>query len=151
MTPARLHAAALAGSADDTEAAFYEAMQNGDIDAMMACWADEDDIVCIHPGSTRLVGPAMIRAAYEALFSSGVIRATPRRVHKVESLTSAMHSVIERVDLLTDIGTRVAHVMVTNVYHKTPQGWRMVAHHASTDSVGHVDDPESAGGPPTLH
>ena len=151
MTPARLHAAALGGSADDTEAAFYEAMQNGDVDTMMACWADEDDIVCIHPGSARLVGPAVIRAAYEALFSGGGVRATPRRVHRVESLTSAMHSVIERVAVPTDMGVRVAHVTVTNVYHKTPQGWRMVAHHASADAVGDVDDPESAGGPQTLH
>lgn len=151
MTPARLHAAALAGSADDTEAAFYEAMQHGDLDAMMACWADEDDIVCIHPGSTRLIGPAAIRAAYAAMFSSGVVRITPGRVHKVESLTSAMHSVLERVEVLADMGTRVAHVTVTNVYHKTPQGWRMVAHHASIDSLGLVDDAESAAGPQTLH
>ncbi|KQP21672.1 nuclear transport factor 2 family protein [Pseudorhodoferax sp. Leaf267] len=151
MTPARLHAAALAGSADDTEAAFYDAMQHGDIDAMMACWADEDDIVCVHPGGGRLVGAAMIRAAYEALFGHGVVRAMPRRVRKVESLTAAVHSVIERVEVQTDAGLRAAYVTVTNVYHKTPQGWRMVVHHASTDSVGHGDDPESAGGPQTLH
>jgi hypothetical protein len=30
-------------NADDTEAAFYEAPQSGDIDKLMACWADEDD------------------------------------------------------------------------------------------------------------
>jgi len=28
-------------------------------------------------------------------------------------------------------GLHQAVVMATNVYHKTPEGWRMVAHHAS--------------------
>ncbi|MDP3412812.1 MAG: nuclear transport factor 2 family protein, partial [Polaromonas sp.] len=35
---------ASSGNADDIEAAFYEALQTGDIDKLMACWADEDDI-----------------------------------------------------------------------------------------------------------
>ena len=39
-----------ASSPDDMEAAFYEALRHGDIDKLMACWADEDDIVCVHPG-----------------------------------------------------------------------------------------------------
>jgi hypothetical protein len=30
---------------DDTEAAFYEALQQGDIERLMACWSDEDEIV----------------------------------------------------------------------------------------------------------
>ena len=32
------------GNADDIEAAFYEALQSGDIEKLMACWGDEDDI-----------------------------------------------------------------------------------------------------------
>ena len=151
MTPARLHAAALAGSADDTEAAFYDAMQHGDADAAMVCWADEDDIVCIHPGSARLVGPVAIRAGYEAMFRSGVVLVTPRRVRKVETVTSAVHSVVERVEVMTDAGLRAGYVTATNVYHKTPQGWRLVVHHASTGGAGLGDDAESAGGPQTLH
>ena len=48
------------GSADDTEAEFYAAMQHGDIDRLMAVWADDDDIACIHPGGPRLVGAVAI-------------------------------------------------------------------------------------------
>ena len=44
-TPLRA-AAAIGGTADDVEAAFYEALQRGDIDALMACWADEDEVFC---------------------------------------------------------------------------------------------------------
>ena len=55
--------ATLGGTPDEIEATFYEALQSGDIEKLMACWADEDDIVCIHPGGPRLVGAGAIRAA----------------------------------------------------------------------------------------
>jgi ketosteroid isomerase-like protein len=32
---------------------------------------------------------------------------------------------------MTPQGRQQAFVIATNVYHKTPQGWRMVAHHTS--------------------
>jgi hypothetical protein len=69
-TPLRA-AAAIGGTADDVEAAFYEALQRGDIDALMACWADEDEVFCVHPGGPRLVGAVAIRAAFEQMFGNG--------------------------------------------------------------------------------
>lgn len=122
---------ASSGNADDIEAAFYDALQSGDIEKLMACWGDEDDIVCVHPGSARLVGPAAIRAAFDAMFSNGTVRAQPIKVRKVEAMSASVHSVLERIEVLTEEGPRHAYVIATNVYHKTAQGWRMVAHHAS--------------------
>ena len=119
------------GSADDIEAAFYEALQNGDIEKLMACWSDEDDIVCVHPGGGRLVGAVAIRAVFDTMFSNGLIRAYAEKVRKVEAMSASFHSVLERIEVLTEDGPRHAYVIATNVYHKTPQGWRMVAHHAS--------------------
>src|SRR5437870_3288653 len=63
--------ASLQGSPDEIEAAFYEALQTADIDKLMACWADEDDIVCIHPGGPRVIGAGAIRATFEAMFNNG--------------------------------------------------------------------------------
>lgn len=139
---------ASAGSADDVEATFYEALQSGDIERLMACWADEDDIVCVHPGSGRLVGAAEIRASFEAMFANGSIRAHPERIHRVESMGACLHSLIERVDILTPDGPAQAYVTATNVYHKTAQGWRMVAHHASP---GMPADPEPVASATLLH
>lgn len=119
------------GNADDIEAAFYEALQNGDIEKLMACWGDDDDIVCVHPGGARLVGPAAIRATFDAMFSNGTIRAQAIKVRKVETMGASVHSVLERIEVLTEEGPRHAYVIATNVYHKAAQGWRMVAHHAS--------------------
>ena len=75
VTKAKLRAATVGGTADDIEAAFYEALQKGDIELLMACWADEDDVVCVHPGGPRMVGVGAIRAGFEAMFAHGTIRA----------------------------------------------------------------------------
>lgn len=150
MRKTPLQAANLEGNADDVEAAFYDALQNGDIDKLMACWADEDDIVCVHPGGPRVIGATAIRATFEAMFAGGgSIRARPERLRKVESLGSAVHHLVERVEVLAPTGPRHAWVLATNVYHKTAQGWRLVAHHASPGTASDVQ--EVADAPQVLH
>lgn len=131
MIKAKFQAAAFGGTPDDVEAAFYDAMQHGEVDKLMACWADEDDIVCVHPGGPRLMGPVAIRAAFEAMFANGTIQASPQHLRRVESVASAVHSLVERIEVMTSEGPRHAYVVATNVFHKTAQGWRMVVHHAS--------------------
>jgi uncharacterized protein (TIGR02246 family) len=150
MSKAKLRAATVGGSADDIEASFYEALQKGDLDQLMACWADEDDIVCVHPGGPRIIGAMAIRASFEAMFENGgAILARPINVRKVETITSAMHNLIEQVEISTPKGAQTGFVMATNVYQRTAQGWRMVAHHASPGTRAEVDDIVSA--PTTLH
>jgi len=71
------------------------------------------------------------------------VQVYPERVHKVDALASTVHHLVERIAVATPEGEKSVWVTVTNVYHKTPQGWRMVAHHASPstsegggDSIG---------------
>jgi ketosteroid isomerase-like protein len=149
MRKTRLQAANLEGNADEVEAAFYDALQNGDIDRLMACWADEDDIVCIHPGGPRLIGAVAIRATFESMFTKGSIRAWPQRARKMQAAASAVHNVLERIEVLTPEGPGQAWAIATNVYHKTAQGWRMVAHHASPGTDGETQ--EVSGHSQVLH
>jgi ketosteroid isomerase-like protein len=149
MPKSKLQAANLEGNADDIEAAFYDALQSGDIHRLMACWADEDDIVCIHPGGPRLVGAAAIRASFAATFSKGSIRAWPERARKTQAVACAVHSVLERIEMLTPGGPRQAWVIATNVYHRTAQGWRLVAHHASAGTQSEIQ--EASGDAQVLH
>ena len=140
MPKARQHAA-IGGTPDDIETAFYEALQSADIEKLIACWADEDDIVCIHPGGPRVVGLGAIRAAFDAMFAhGGSIHARPESIRRVDSLASAVHHVLEKVDVMTPDGPSMAYVLATNVYHKTAQGWRMVVHHASPGSQGEAQE-----------
>jgi ketosteroid isomerase-like protein len=141
MRKAKLQAATVGGSADEIEAQFYEALQQADLDKLMACWADEDEIICVHPSGPRLVGNDMIRAAFQSIFEQGHVAAYPEKIYKVESLTSAMHNVVERLVHITPEGQKDTFVIATNVYQRTPQGWRMVAHHASPGTFGMVQGP----------
>jgi ketosteroid isomerase-like protein len=136
-------------SADDIELELYEAMRRGDIDRLMGLWSDDDEICCIHPGGERLLGPAAIRASFEAMFGNGTIDAQVHRVRRLQSHSSAVHSVLERVRVMTPEGERFAWVVATNVYLKSSQGWRLVAHHASPGTA--VEMPESAESAGTLH
>lgn len=149
MPKAKTQAVMAGPSADEIEASFYDALQNGDIDKLMACWADEDDVFCVHPGGPRVVGPGAIRAAFDAMFSNGRIRAWPQQVRKVEALASAVHSVLERIEVMTESGPGNAWVLATNIYHRTSQGWRMVAHHASPGSA--TESQEINETPTVLH
>ena len=149
MRKAKAQLAIFGGSADEIEASFYAAMQAADIEQLMACWADDDEIVCVHPGGPRVVGSGAIRATFEAIFSNGAINTRPGKVRKVEALASVVHNVLEHVEVLTEAGPARAYVLATNVYHKTAQGWRMVAHHASPGSQAELQEINEA--PQVLH
>jgi ketosteroid isomerase-like protein len=128
------------GSPEDIESAYYDALSRADVNALMSLWADDDEIVCIHPSAPRLVGHAAIRASWEEIFSRGGLHIQPRHLQKMHNVMSAVHNVIENVRREGRAAVDV-HVLATNVYLKTAQGWRIVMHHASV----------AAGGAPAEH
>jgi ketosteroid isomerase-like protein len=122
---------ALRQSSDDLEQAFYDAMEVGSVDAMMSLWSTEDDIACIHPNSPRIEGFDAIRAIFAQLFADGGLVIHPILLHKFEQPDLVVHHVLEQVTLNSERGEELINIAATNVYQKTPQGWRMVFHHAS--------------------
>lgn len=141
-------------TAQDAENAFYEALERCDLEAMMAVWAEDDEIICVHPTGPRLTGQDQIRESWARIFSSG-----PRaRVHitnqvAISGMMLAVHSVHENFTLE---GQRAADarplpVVATNVYLRTAAGWRMIVHHASPAPAER--QPAAAPEPPpkTLH
>ncbi|WP_457320567.1 YybH family protein [Roseateles sp. P5_E11] len=139
--------AALLASPDDTEAQFYEALQHADLDHLMALWADDEEVACVHPGGPRIVGLVAIRAAFEAVFQRGAVSVHPERVRRLHSGDCAIHHVLERVQLHGE--AQQAWVIATNVYLKTALGWRLVLHHASPGNAGDVQELVADAG--TLH
>ena len=53
------------------EAAFYEALERADLEAMMAVWAEDEEIICIHPGGARLAGYAAVREGWREVIAGG--------------------------------------------------------------------------------
>ena len=118
-------------SPQDAAIAFYKAFEGRDVDAMMATWAEDEDIVCIHPDGPRLVGYDAVRAGWEQLFS-GDTRLSFRldEIVVLETVGMALQSAIEHVTVGDDPQPR-GSALATNVFLRTPSGWRLAVHHAS--------------------
>ena len=139
----------LFASPDDAEAAFYDAIERGDLEAMMAIWADDEELACIHPSGQRLSSHAAVRESWRQVFESGS-RLHVRVSHAVRwnSALMAVHNVLETL-YLGDDPTPHGPMLATNVYIRGAKGWRLLAHHASVAS-----EPPSAEGstaPRILH
>lgn len=127
-------------SAADAEAAFYDALARGDLEAMMNVWAEDEDVVCIHPEGPRLTGLAAIRESWRALFSSGAtLQVTVSHRIVWSNMMIAVHEVFEHVSLAGDDQLHPP-MAATNVYSRGASGWKMVLHHASPTP----DVPQSA-------
>jgi ketosteroid isomerase-like protein len=118
------------GSVEETEAAFYDAISRADLEALMAIWTEDDEIICIHPGAPRLIGHAAIRASWESIFERGGVHIQPVQLHAIHNMLSATHNVVEIITR-SDHDQQDLHIVATNVYVKTAQGWRIAVHHAS--------------------
>jgi len=128
-------------SPQDAALAFYQAFEAKDVDAMMATWAEDEDIVCVHPGGPRLVGYEAVRIGWEQLFA-GETKLSFRldEIVVIETVGLAMQSAVEHVTVGNDPKARGAAI-ATNVYLRTPLGWRIVVHHASAAPAAAVVAP----------
>ncbi|HEX6155000.1 MAG TPA: nuclear transport factor 2 family protein [Burkholderiales bacterium] len=123
-------------TAQDAENAFYEALERCDLEGMMAVWAEDEDIVCVHPAGARLSGQDQVRESWAQIFASG-----PRAQVRIEQQVAisgmmlAVHSVFEHFSIQGQPPgpqeRQPAPIVATNVYLRTAAGWRMIVHHAS--------------------
>jgi uncharacterized protein (TIGR02246 family) len=125
----------LENTVEDVEQSFYEALQAGDLEALMDCWCDDEDAVCVHPGGPRWMGTPAIRASFAPMFEHGGVAVSVNVVHRATWGSCCVHSVVETIDLSTDDGLLQATVLATNVYVKSARGWRLLVHHASPGSA----------------
>ena len=133
----------------DAEAAFYEALERADLEAMMQVWAEDEELVCIHPTGARLTGYEQVRESWSQIFNSR----QRLQVHLsnqvyVHGMMLSIHSLHENILVAGEAQPR-APVVATNVYLRTSNGWRMLVHHASPAPSA----PPAGGGegPKVLH
>jgi len=118
-------------TAQDCQNAFYEALERSDLDAMMAVWSEDEDIVCVHPAGQRLAGQAQVREVWRQMFTGGPgMRVRISQQVVIAGVMLEVHSVHENITVAGEQRPRPPMV-ATNVYLRTAAGWRMVAHHAS--------------------
>ena len=146
-------------TAQDAENAFYEALERGDLEGMMAVWAEDEEIVCVHPTGERLCGQDKVRESWTQIFG-GAGRARVHVTHQVV-LTSMMMEVRSVQENFTIEGeprapqgrdSRPAPIIATNVYLRTAAGWRMIVHHASpVPGQAEPVPPRASAGKKILH
>lgn len=135
----------------EAEQAFYDAFQRADLDAMMAVWAEDDDVYCVHPGGSRLAGLERIRESFKQLFDNGAtMRFQLRELQQIRGALLAVHSVYEAITIIGD-RRPVNAVIATNIYANVGGGWRMIAHHASPVTSGEAPSAAPETPPTRLH
>ena len=110
---------------------FYAAFEARDLDVMSDLWVHDDTVACTHPGWATLHGWAAVSASWFAIFD----RSTPMQVF-VTDVHVRVEGAAAWVTLDENLlgaagdpgGTTVAAL---KVLRRTPDGWRLVAHHGS--------------------
>lgn len=115
----------------DAAATFYDALERADLDAMMAIWAEDEEVTCTHPGGERLTGFAAVREGWRQIFASGR-RASVRTTDAVQrqGVLLALASVHEHYSVPGEEVPRPP-VVASNVYVRGAQGWHLLSRHAS--------------------
>ena len=134
---------------EDAESAFYEALENADLEAMMTVWADDEEIVCVHPGGPRLAGFDRVRESWRRIFEGGPsMRFHLSGQQYLRGVRLAIHSLHENI-IVAGQTRPVGPVVATNIYILTEHGWRMLVHHASPAPAETADPDDST--PVVLH
>lgn len=109
-------------------AAFYDAFERRDLDAMSDVWEHSDRVACVHPGWAILTGWGSVSASWFALFDG------PQHLQFIVTdervAVSGDVAWVTCNENLLDGGATQA-VAATNVFAKTGDGWRLVHHHGS--------------------
>jgi ketosteroid isomerase-like protein len=117
-------------------AAFYAAFEQGDYDAMGLVWADDDGVVCVHPGAVPIIGRVELMRSWVALmattpyiqfFLTEVVASTTGNLAVVSCVENVL-SAGEHTPLASFAG---GSAVATNVFRQAQDGWRLWVHHAS--------------------
>jgi len=140
-------------SPQECEAAFYEALEKADLEAMMGVWADDEEIICVHPGGAHMVGHEAVREAWRLVFQGGArLTVQVGQLRAMQSMMMATHCVHEFIAIKGE-ARPAAPVVATNVYVRSGNGWKMLLHHSSPSPKAEQPAAQSPGTarPKVLH
>lgn len=126
-------------SPEAVERAFYRAIEKADISLLGEVWADDDGVVCIHPGCGRLEGRRAVLESFAELFvdAPSIEFSISDTVHSGFG-GIAIHTVREEVQL---DGQVISSMVATNIFQRNDVGeWSMVLHHSSHEPDMHFDE-----------
>jgi len=109
------------------EDAFYDALEEGSLDALMAVWDDTDQLACLLPMQPLRQGRVAIRETFRQAFEAmGGIDIHAAHLQWLDGDDTAVHLLEEQV-AGTD-GRLSPPIYAVNLYRRGPAGWRLVMH-----------------------
>lgn len=116
-------------SAQAAEDAFYDALDEADLERLLAVWAESDDISCLLPMHPLIQGRAGITEQFTQLFAEGHgVSLSIRHLHWIESGDMAIHHVEERIEDPPADRHPPPPFYGTNIYRREDGGWRLLVH-----------------------
>ncbi|MCB5166002.1 nuclear transport factor 2 family protein [Streptomyces bambusae] len=131
--------------------AYYDAMERGDFEELSALWLD-DEISCVHPGWPVLSGRGEVLRSYALIMANTEyiqFFLTDTRVNVIgdTAVVTCTENILSGgpAEDGAGPGPLVGQLVVaTNVFRRTPAGWRLWSHHGSpvlADSDEDEDEP----------
>ena len=114
----------------DAEDAYYDAIDERNLEAMMAVWESSDEVLCLLPMMPAQRGRESIRQAWEPLLNERVsLDIQIKHLSWIETAGLAIHLIEERVKTAGE--TESQPVYATNIYRKSEHGWHLLMHQNS--------------------
>lgn len=115
----------------DTEDAFYDAIDENDLSAMLAVWENSDDVVCLLPMQPLVKGRTRLQEAWGPLLQGDFdLDIEVHHIHWIESDEFAVHYLQEKANIAGQ-QQKQPPVYAANMYRKGTDGWRMILHQNS--------------------
>jgi len=115
----------------DAEDAFYDAIEDKNLEAMLAVWDDSEDTACLLPMQPLAQGREQLRQAWEPLLQSDFsLDIAVTHIRWMELGDVVIHYIQETAKITGQTQAQPP-VYATNVYRKGPDGWCMVLHQNS--------------------
>ena len=114
---------------------FYDAFGALDIDLMEAAWETSERALCVHPGWPPIVGWNLIKESWQRIFdSTTLMHFNIHYVNVVSTGDSGWVTCVENISSVLEGRASNFGILATNIFVRTPLGWRMTGHHASANA-----------------
>ena len=117
-------------SPQDAEDAYYDAIDDRDLKAMMSVWEESDEILCLLPMLPAQQGRDAIRQCWQPFLQGEIqLDIEIKHLHWIETEEIAIHLVEERVKVPGQAEPQ--SVYANNIFRKGSDGWRLLMHQNS--------------------
>jgi len=113
----------------EAEDAYYDALEEGDLEQILSVWSDSDEICCLLPMSPLVQGRDAVKEIFSMVFSRGAgVSLNIHHLHWIETGNIAIHQVEEVVQGAPINSSPPAPFYATNIFRREVDGWRLLLH-----------------------